>query len=240
MSSPFEANTCSAPAERSARMRDIVLERAPRGQPLRMLDVGCGTGMLVFRLAEALPAAAVTGVDISPANIAVAEAHRPAWAGHERVQFVCADYLQHAVAPVDVIVTDTVLHFMRARPGDLWSKLARDLQPGGVLVCAMAYDCLHNRLLSGARRTLRAVRGGLVDSLLMGLGRLAYGRAMDDALIRERIEYMYIPPEQLMSPATEAQTRSVGLRLVARHEMPGASATQLKQQVSVFQKEPRG
>ena len=129
---------------------------------------------------------------------------------------------------------------MRARPVDLWTKLARDVRPGGLLVCAMAYDCLHNRVLDGARRTLRAVRGGPVDSLLMGLGRLAYGRSMDDALIRERIEYMYIPPEQFMSHATESQTRSVGLGLIARHDMPGASATQLKQQVSVFQKDLRG
>jgi SAM-dependent methyltransferase len=237
MSSPFEAHTCSAPAERSARMRDIVLERVPRGQPLRVLDVGCGTGMLAFGLAEALSAAMVTGVDVSPVNIEAAEAYRPAWAGRDRVQFVCADYLEYAGPPVDVIVTDTVLHFMRARRLDLWTKLARDLQPGGVLVCAMAYDCLHNRVLDGARRTLRAVRGGPVDALLMGLGRLAYGRSLNDDLLRERIEYMYIPPEQFMSHATESQTRSLGLSLIARHEMPGASATQLKQQVSVFQRD---
>jgi SAM-dependent methyltransferase len=221
-------------------MRDIVLERVPRGQPLDILDVGCGAGMLAFRLADALPDARVTGVDISPANIEAAEAHRQGAAGADRIRFVRADYLAYEAAPVDVIVTDTVLHFMRARPVDVWTRLARDLRPGGLLVCAMAYDCLHNRVLSSARRTLRAIRGGPVDSLLMALGRFVYGRAMDDSLIRERIEYMYIPPEQLMSTATASLTTSVGLGLIASHEMPGASATQLKQRVSVFQKEPRG
>lgn len=240
MSSPFEGNTCSAPAERSARMRDIVLERVPRKQPIQVLDVGCGTGMLAFRLAEALPDATVTGVDISAANIAAAEAHRPAQAGGDRIRFVRADYLEHQTPPVDVIVTDTVLHFVRARPLDVWSKLARDLRPGGLLVCAMAYDCLHNSVLTGIRRTLRAVRSGSVDSLLIGLGRLAYGRSMGDTLIRERIEYMYIPAEQVMSNATESLTTSVGLSVIARHDMPGASATQLKQQVTVFQKGSHG
>jgi SAM-dependent methyltransferase len=239
MSTPFEANTCSAPAERSARMRDIVLERAPRGGPLQILDVGCGTGALAFRLAESLPEAIVTGVDISPANIRAAEARRRAAPGGDRVRFVRADYLEHETAPVDIIVTDTVLHFIHARPLDLWTKLARDVRPGGLLVCAMAYDCLHNRALDAARRALRAVRGRPVDWLLMALGRIAYGQSMDDALIRERIEYMYIPPEQLMSSAIESMTRSVGLDLVARHAMPGVSATQLEQRVSVFQKDVR-
>ena len=237
MPGPFEGHTCSAPAERSARMRDVILERVPRGKRLLILDVGCGTGVLAFTLAEALPDATVTGVDISAANIETAETHRRSQAGGDRVRFMRADYLQHDLSPVDVIVTDTVLHFMRARPIDLWAKLAGDLRPGGVLVCAMAYDCLHNRVLTGVRRALRAIRGRPVESLMMALGRLAYGRSMDERLIRERIEYMFIPPEQVMSNATESLTTSVGLRLIARHDLPGVSATQLKQRVSVFHKD---
>jgi len=240
MPSPFEGNTCSAPAERAARMRDIVAARAPAGRPLQILDVGCGSGVLACALADALPAATVTGVDISPANIQAAEKRRAGARGGDRVHFVGGDYLSYATAPVDIIVTDTVLHFIAAPAAEVWTKLARDVQPGGTLVCAMAYDCLHNRLLGAARRTLRAIRSGPVDSMLMGLGRRAFGDAMDDALIRERIEYMYIPPEQVMTKATESLIASLGLALIAQHEMPGASATQLKQRVSVFQKDSRG
>ena len=35
---------------------------------VRVLDVGCGTGSLLFRLADALPAASLVGIDVSPAN----------------------------------------------------------------------------------------------------------------------------------------------------------------------------
>jgi SAM-dependent methyltransferase len=236
MTSPFDGNTCSAPAERSARMCDIVVERAPAGRPLDILDVGCGTGVLAGRLAEALDSAMVTGVDISAANIQAAEAQRHGGGSGDRIRFLCGDYLGYDFAPFDVIVTDGVLHFVRARPADVWAKLARDLRPGGVLVCAMAYDCVHNRLLLKARRTLRAVRSGALDSLLMWLGRVAFGRVLNDVLIRERIEYMYIPPEQMMSNVTDSLANSLGLRLLTREEMPGASATQLKQRVSVFRK----
>ena len=239
MPTPFDTNTCSAPAERAARMRDIVVEQAPRGQPLRVLDVGCGTGTLALRLAEALPDAAITGIDISPANIRVADAQRASGSAGARVAFVRADYLAFDTPPVEVIVTDTVLHFIRARPRDLWAKLARDLRPGGILVCCMAYDCWHNRVLGVARRALRASRSGPIDAALVGLGRMAYGRAMSDSLIRERVEYMYIPPEQLMSSAIDAHAASLGLRLVGRHEMPGTSATQLRQRVCVFRRDPR-
>jgi trans-aconitate methyltransferase len=237
MPTPFEAATCSAPAERAARMRDIVVAQAPRGVPLRILDIGCGTGTLALSLAEALPDASITGIDISPANIRVAVAQRPGAPAAGRVAFVCADYLEFATPAVEMIVTDTVLHFIRAQPFELWTRLARDLRPGGVLVCSMAYDCWHNRVLGAARRALRAARSGPIDAALVGLGRMAYGRAMSDSLIRERIEYMYIPPEQFISSAIDAQAASLGLRLVERQEMPGTSATQLKQRVSVFRKE---
>src|SRR5258707_7660931 len=74
MPTRFDAATCSAPAERAARMRDIVVAQAPRGVHLRILEIGCGTGTLALSLAEALPDASITGIDISPANIRVAVA----------------------------------------------------------------------------------------------------------------------------------------------------------------------
>jgi len=74
----------------------------------------------------------------------------------------------------------------------------------------------------------------------MALARAAYGRSMDDRMLRERVEYMYIPPEQIMSANVETLTASFGLRLIARDALPGTSATQLKQRVSVFQKDDRG
>jgi SAM-dependent methyltransferase len=238
MRTPFDAATCSAPDERVERMRDIVIDRAPHGRLIRILDVGCGTGTLAFRLASALPQASVTGVDVSPANIRAAAARQQVEAVGSRVGFEQADYLQYATAPVDVIVTDTVLHFIPGRREVLWKKLSGDLRGGGVLVCCMAYACAHNRMLRLARRGLRLVRSRSVDALLLALARRAYGGQMSDALLRERTEYMFIPPEQFMSSAVRDDLAPAGgLRIVAELDVPSTSATQLKQRVTVFRKD---
>jgi trans-aconitate methyltransferase len=238
MQTPFDTSTCSAPPERAERMRDIVVEHAPRGRAIRLLDVGCGNGTLAFHLANALPLASIVGVDISPANIRAAAARQPMEPSGSRVAFERVDYLLYATPPVDVIVTDTVLHFIGGEPAALWTKLAGDLNHGGVLVCAMAYDCAHNRALRAMRRALRLLRSDVVDAGLAAVARVAYGRRMEDALLRERTEYMYIPPEQLMTPWVRDQLApSVGLRPAVDLDMPGASATQLRQRVTVFHKD---
>jgi len=237
MRTPFDGATCSAPDARAGWMRDIVIAHAPHDRPIHVLDVGCGTGALALQLATALPLASVTGVDISPANISVAarEVDGPA---RGRIRFERADYLQYDAPPVDVIVTDTVLHFIPGRREVLWRKLGRDLQSGGVLVCCMAFDCVHNRLLGVMRRGLRLARSAPFDALLLAAARRAHGRQLSDALLRERTEYMYIPPEQFMSAGVrDALAPAFGLRAVAEQGVAAASATQLKQRVTVFRKD---
>jgi len=237
MRTPFEGATCSAPEARAERMRDIVVEHAPRDRPIHVLDIGCGTGALALQLAAALPLASVTGVDVSPANIGVAtrQVDGPA---RSRVRFERADYLQYDAPPTDVIVTDTVLHFIPGRREVLWRKLGRDLRSGGVLVCCMAFDCVSNRLLGALRRGLRLARSAPVDALVLLAARRVYGGRMSDALLRERTEYMYIPPEQFMSAGVrDSLAPSCGLRALVELDVAAASATQLKQRVTVFRKD---
>jgi SAM-dependent methyltransferase len=221
-------------------MRDLTLAYVPGTHAVHILDLGCGTGGLAFRIAEALPLARVTGIDISPANIAAAESNRNTWPSAGRVRLLVADYLAYETPPVDAIVSDTVLHFVRGGPERLWTKLAHDLRPGGVLVCCMAYDGFHNRATRLARRALRAVHCRPLDVVLLTVGRIVYGRAMDIDRLRERTAYMYIPPEQMMTPAImRTLAPSLGLRLIAEHAVESTSVTQLKQRATVFVKEER-
>jgi SAM-dependent methyltransferase len=232
---PFEALTCSAPPERSRRMRDVALRYVAADRAVRILDLGCGTGALTDELARALPLARITGLDISPANIAAA-ARRPV--DHARVRFELADYLAFEAEPYDLIVTDGVLHLIPGDTATLVRKLARDLAPSGVLVCAMPYACAYNAGFAVVRRGLRALRSAALDRAILAIGRALHGARMNDEALRERVHYMYMPPHRVEDrELTERIAPSAGLRVVARHAMPSTSAAQLKHRVTVYRKE---
>lgn len=219
-------------------MRDIVLRHVVRDRAIRLLDVGCGTGALVFRLADALPLASIVGVDVSPANIGAADRERAGHRAGDRIRFATADYLRFTIDPVEAIVTDTALHFIRGDPAALWLKLSRDLRPGGVLVCCMAYDCAFNRAWAVVRRIMRRTRTRALDSLIVAIARAVHGRAMDVGGLRERAEYMYIPPEQLLTRSiVDRLAPSLGLRAIEERDVASPTVAQLKQRVTVFRKD---
>ena len=220
-------------------MCELVLNHVQK-RPLQVLDVGCGTGSLVFLLARALPEAMLVGLDVSAPNIEAAERTRATLeqATAARVRFEDGDYLARRATPVDVLTSDGVLHLI---PGDtpaLFAKLAADLRSGGVLVVCMPYDCSYNYAFAMLRRLLRLVRSRALDAFILRIGRALHGREMTDDGLRERVPYMYIPPERLAGRRLrDTIAPSVGLRLIARYPMKSTSPSQLKHEVLVFEKQ---
>jgi SAM-dependent methyltransferase len=235
----FADKTCSAPAERSARMCEIVVEHLAGMRVTALLDVGCGSGSLVFLLIAAFPGATVTGIDVSSPNIRSAEARLAALdaATAARVSFEHTDYLSRPASAVDAVVSDGVLHLIPGDTGELLAKLAADVRSGGFLIVCMPYDCTYNYAFAILRRLLRLVRSRALDALILRIGRLLHGAQMDDEGLRERIPYMYIAPERLAGRRLrETIAPAAGFRLIARHAMPSVSLSQLKHEVLVFQK----
>jgi SAM-dependent methyltransferase len=230
----YAAKTCSAPIARSHQMRDIVVAHLTATGPLRVLDLGCGTGSLAWLLADALPAASVTGIDVSPSNILAAFAQAGSHASSARVGFEVADYLEYRADPFDAIVADGVLHLIAGDTDALVRKIAGDLRADGIFICSMPFDCLYNRTFAVVRRMLRAVRSPLVDVAILRAGRLLHGREMDDDRLRERVDYMYIPPERMMNEALGRQFASAGLRRTTELAMRSTSPSQLKHSATVF------
>jgi SAM-dependent methyltransferase len=220
-------------------MSEIVLEYASHDRPIGVLDLGCGTGSLVFLLAAALPLARLIGIDVSDANIRAAEERRARLDTETgaRIAFERADYLLRPASPIDVLVSDGVLHLIPGDTGALFGKLAADVRPGGLLIVAMPYDCAYNYAFAMLRRTLRLVRSRALDALILRIGRLLHGDEMNDEGLRERIPYMYIPPQRLAGRnLRERIAPSVGLRLIARRLLPSVSLSQLKHEVLIFGK----
>jgi len=230
----YAAKTCSAPIARSHQMRDIVVAQVAATGPLRLLDLGCGSGSLAWLLADALPAASVTGIDVSPSNIRAAIAQQAGRPSAARVTFEIADYLEYRADPFDAIVADGVLHLIPGDTDRLVRKIAGDLRAGGVFICSMPFDCLYNRTFAVVRRMLRAIRSPLVDAAILQAGRLRHGREMDDERLRERVDYMYIPPERMMDEALRRQFALAGLQRATELAIRSTSPSQLKHSATIF------
>jgi len=86
---------------------EAVLARLPADQPVRIADVGTGSGAIAVALAHALPMAQVTAVDLSEAALKVATENAAAHGVIGRVKFLLSDLLARAGAePFDAVVSN--------------------------------------------------------------------------------------------------------------------------------------
>ena len=120
----------------------------------RILDLGCGTGLLAAAIAER--GATVVGLDSDAAMIEAARAQFPA-ATHPSLEFTVGDgeALGDAppAGPFDAVFSNAALHWM-TRPQAVLRGLHTLLRPGGRLVAEL-----------GGRGNVAIVEGALRDAL---------------------------------------------------------------------------
>jgi ubiquinone/menaquinone biosynthesis C-methylase UbiE len=106
------------------------LRRIPLDAGERLLDVGCGTGLLLGRLLGRSPFRELTGVDLSPGMVAQARNRLPA-----RVRLLVGDAeaLPFPSGSFDVVVSASSFHYWPA-PARGLDELRRVLRPGGHLI----------------------------------------------------------------------------------------------------------
>ncbi len=79
---------------------------ADRGQAIRILDLGTGTGCLLLALLHELPQATGIGVDRSPGALAVARANAEALGLAERAEFQLGNWTDGLTESFDLIVSN--------------------------------------------------------------------------------------------------------------------------------------
>jgi len=111
--------------------QDLILDLAGPVTGTRVLDVGCGDGVLA--LAFARRGAQVSGIDASPAMIAAARSRAERHAEHMNFEVGEAEALPFEDKTFDVVVSITVLCFVEDAKIAV-QEMKRVLKPGGRLV----------------------------------------------------------------------------------------------------------
>ncbi len=108
---------------------------------IRALDVGCGGGRTVGKLATRASAGFVAGIDFAPGSVAVARAtnRRAIEAGRVRIEQASVSTLPFPDATFDLVTAVETHYYWPNPPADL-REVLRVLKPGGTaLVVAEAY-----------------------------------------------------------------------------------------------------
>ncbi|MEN8158785.1 MAG: peptide chain release factor N(5)-glutamine methyltransferase [Myxococcota bacterium] len=137
---------------------EAVLSRGSRERPLRVLDLGTGSGAIALALAKEWPEAEVTASDVSDAAIAVAQKNAEALGLAERVRFAAGDGFEAVPgARFDVIVSNPP-YVPEADAGTLAPELAHE--PPGALFAPGDGTALLRRIAAEAPEHLAP--GGLL------------------------------------------------------------------------------
>jgi release factor glutamine methyltransferase len=153
---------------------ESVLERLPPDQPLRIADVGTGSGILAITLALHLPLAELTAIDLSPAALAVAHRNAETHEVSQRIHLLQSDLLAAAPsAAFDAIVSNPP--YIPDSDRATLHPQVRDFEPASALFAGPNGLDIYSRLIPQASDALRP--GGLL-ALEIGFGQASEVRQL--------------------------------------------------------------
>ncbi|WP_165793842.1 peptide chain release factor N(5)-glutamine methyltransferase [Hyphococcus luteus] len=110
------------PRDDSGALIEAALARRGRDEPLRIVDLGTGSGCLLCALLSEFPNSEGVGVDASEAALAVARENAAALGLAGRARFLAGDWLQPLSGAFDIVIANPPYIPEGDRPG-----LARDV-----------------------------------------------------------------------------------------------------------------
>jgi release factor glutamine methyltransferase len=157
---------------------EAVLHLLPPGTPLRIADIGTGSGAIAIAIAHHLPHARVTALDLSPEALAVAKQNAMTHRVAERIQFLQSDLLGAAAGQTFDAILSNPPYVPTSDISTLHPQV-RDYEPHTALFSGVAGLDIYARLIPQAHAAL--VPGGLLA--------LEFGHGQQDQLSRLLAEW---------------------------------------------------
>ena len=146
---------------------EAVLARLEKNKPLRIADVGTGSGAIAIAIAHHLPLAEITALDLSVAALAIARENAATHRLEDRIRFLTSDLLASVSneAQFDAVLSNPP-YVPTTDRGSLHSEV-RDHEPASALFAGIDGLDIYRRLVPEAFSQLKP--GGLL-ALEIGCG----------------------------------------------------------------------
>jgi SAM-dependent methyltransferase len=211
-----------------------------------ILDVGCGTGEIVARLAEAFPHARLVGVDLEEPHLERARGRCAGFGERARFQQGDAQALPFADASFDLAVCRHVLQAVSDAPRAL-AEMCRVVRPGGRLhLLAEDYGMLwcHPTPLDADDFWQRAPLFSAAVGCDLHVGRKMFTLLTDLGLIDIRADYVVVDtlrvPRETFVRIWEAWRDGFTDAIVQHNRMPRAEVEERWRQMIACARDPRG
>lgn len=105
----------------------------PSAPGIRLLDLGCGTGLELEYFFRRNPTARVTGIDLAPGMLAALKAKFP----DKALQLICGSYFDVPLGSESfdgAVSVESLHHFTQVEKIPLYRRLWESLKPGGCFV----------------------------------------------------------------------------------------------------------
>jgi release factor glutamine methyltransferase len=142
------------PRPETEHLVEAVFERAPVDWPVRIVDVGTGSGAIAIALAAHRPLANVTALDISSAALELATCNAVRHGLANRIRFIASDLLSEVMMEQFDIVVSNPPYIANGEKSAL-SRQVSDYEPAVALFAGDTGHEIYERLIPEAKCVLR-------------------------------------------------------------------------------------